>query len=191
MTESTDLSAGGFANLSPELVLDALDTVGIRGDGRLLALNSYENRVYQVWCEDAPPLVAKFYRPQRWSAAQILEEHGFVATLVEREIPVVPALTLQDATLHVHAGFRFSVFERHGGRAPELEQAGILEWLGRFIGRIHAVGAIAPFTLRPSLDPATFSPAMISCRRSYAPLISAWSTRHWKACAAVMTAPGI
>ena len=156
MTEPTDLSAGGFASLSPELVLDALDTVGIRGDGRLLALNSYENRVYQVWRDDEAPLVAKFYRPQRWSDAQILEEHGFVATLVEREIPVVPAMTIDSSTLHAHAGFRFAVFERHGGRAPELEQAGTLEWLGRFIGRIHAVGAIKPFALRPALDVQTF-----------------------------------
>ena len=156
MTEPTTLSASGFAGLSPELVLDALDTVGIRGDGRLLALNSYENRVYQVWRDDEAPLVAKFYRPQRWSDAQILEEHGFVATLVEREIPVVPALTLASGTLHSYSGFRFAVFERHGGRAPELEQAGTLEWLGRFIGRIHAVGAIAPFVLRPSLDRQSF-----------------------------------
>ena len=156
MTEPIDLSTGGFANLSPELVLDALDTVGIRGDGRLLALNSYENRVYQVWRDDEAPLVAKFYRPQRWSDAQILEEHEFVATLVEREIPVVPAMTLDSSTLHAHAGFRFAVFERHGGRAPELEKPGTLEWLGRFIGRIHAVGAITPFSLRPALDAQTF-----------------------------------
>jgi Ser/Thr protein kinase RdoA (MazF antagonist) len=149
-----------FAELSPELVLDALDAVGIGGDGRLLALNSYENRVYQVGREDAPPLVAKFYRPARWSDAQILEEQGFCATLVERELPVVPALALADgATLHTYQGFRFSVFERHGGRAPELEQAGTLEWLGRFIGRIHAVGAIEPFLLRPAIDIATFGEA--------------------------------
>ena len=157
MTDSTDMAVPSFSNLSPELVLDALDAVGIRGDGRLLALNSYENRVYQVWRDDALPLVAKFYRPARWTDAQILEEHAFVAALVEHELPVVPAIALADgATLQTFAGFRFAVFERHGGRAPELEQPGTLEWLGRFIGRIHAIGAVTPFAVRPALDIATF-----------------------------------
>ncbi|HCN90041.1 MAG TPA: serine/threonine protein kinase, partial [Oxalobacteraceae bacterium] len=146
-----------FSTLTPDTVLDALDSVGLRGDGRLLALNSYENRVYQVGMEDGPPLVAKFYRPQRWSDAAILEEHGFVHELVEREIPVVPALALTDGkTLHQFDGFRFAVFAKHGGRAPELEDRATLEWMGRFIGRIHAIGALAPFRERPTLDIVTF-----------------------------------
>lgn len=163
MTDSLDtaaMSAGpasSFADLSPEVVLDALDSVGIGCDGRLLALNSYENRVYQVWRDNAPPLVAKFYRPARWSAAQILEEHAFVSSLVEQEIPVVPAMALVGgATLHNFSGHLFSVFERHGGRAPELERTGTLEWLGRFIGRIHAVGAVQPFVARPVLNILSF-----------------------------------
>jgi len=110
-----------FSELTPDAVLDALDSIGLRGDGRLLALNSYENRVYQAGMDEGPPLVAKFYRPSRWSDAEILEEHAFVATLVEREIPVVPALEIQGRTLHLFNGFRFSVFTRHGGRAPELD----------------------------------------------------------------------
>ncbi len=145
-------------------MLDALDSVGWRGDGRQLALNSYENRVYQVWLEDGPPLVAKFYRPGRWSDAQILEEHAFVRELAGHEIPVVAPLApasspgpVPDAnTLHRHAGFRFAVYPRRGGRAPELEQREPLEWIGRFIGRIHAVGAARPFVERPALDPETF-----------------------------------
>ena len=145
-----------FSELSPDCVLDALDSVGLRGDGRLLALNSYENRVYQVGIEDGQPLVAKFYRPARWSDAAILEEHAFVAELVEREIPVVPALALGGATLHTFRGFRFAVFAKHGGRAPELEDRATLEWIGRFIGRIHAVGALAAFRERPALTPETF-----------------------------------
>ncbi|MET3133863.1 Ser/Thr protein kinase RdoA (MazF antagonist) [Oxalobacteraceae bacterium GrIS 1.11] len=145
-----------FSALSPDCVLDALDSVGLRGDGRLLALNSYENRVYQVGIEDGLPLVAKFYRPARWSDAAILEEHAFVAELVEREIPVVPALALEGATLHQFQGFRFAVFAKHGGRAPELEDRATLEWIGRFIGRIHAVGALTPFTQRPGLNLETF-----------------------------------
>ncbi|GAB5098575.1 serine/threonine protein kinase [Caballeronia sp. LP006] len=149
-----------FAGLAPERVLDALDSVlipaGKRTDGRLLALNSYENRVYQAGLEDGPPIVAKFYRPGRWSDAAILEEHAFVATLTEREIPAVPALSLEGATLHEFEGFRFSVFERRGGRAPDLDGRDTLEWLGRFIGRIHAVGGIEPYRERPTLDIQTF-----------------------------------
>lgn len=146
-----------FAGLTPDLVLDALESLGLYSDGRLLALNSYENRVYQVGMEDGPPLVVKFYRPQRWTDAAILEEHGFVQELVDQEIPVVPAIAFtQGGTLHHFNGFRFSVFARHGGRAPELEDRSTLEWMGRFIGRIHAVGAARPFQERPAIDIASF-----------------------------------
>ncbi|RAM62294.1 serine/threonine protein kinase [Herbaspirillum rubrisubalbicans] len=149
--------ATSFATLSPDTVLDALDALGLYGDGRLLALNSYENRVYQVGMEDGPPLVAKFYRPLRWTDEQILEEHAFSQELADEEVPVVPAMRLDNgATLHRHAGFRFAVFRRHGGRAPELDDADTLERLGRFIGRIHAVGMRRPFVARPALDIATF-----------------------------------
>jgi Ser/Thr protein kinase RdoA (MazF antagonist) len=145
-----------FSALTPDLVLDALDRFGFHSDGRLLALNSYENRVYQIGMEQGPPLVAKFYRPARWGDAAILEEHSFVAALAEREIPVVPALAVAGATLHHHDGFRFAVFPRHGGRAPELEDSATLEWMGRFIGRIHAIGAIEAYRDRPTLDIASF-----------------------------------
>jgi Ser/Thr protein kinase RdoA (MazF antagonist) len=151
-----------FAGLTPERILDALDSVGLRPDGRLLALNSYENRVYQIGVEEggaAPSgfVVAKFYRPRRWSDAAILEEHAFVQELAAREIPVVAALPLAgDKALHEFGGFRFTVFPRRGGRAPELSDRHTLEWLGRFIGRIHAVGATASFRERPALDIASF-----------------------------------
>lgn len=145
-----------FAGLTPDHVLDAVDSLGLRSDGRLLALNSYENRVYQVGMEEGAPIVVKFYRPERWTDAAILEEHAFVSDLASREIPVVPALSMHNRTLHTHAGFRFSVFAKHGGRAPELDNPATLEWLGRFIGRIHAVGAIAPYQHRPTLDIASF-----------------------------------
>jgi Ser/Thr protein kinase RdoA (MazF antagonist) len=155
-----DGSAVPFARLTPDRVLDAIDSVltgaGARTDGRMLPLNSYENRVYQVGVEDGPPLVAKFYRPQRWSDAAILEEHAFVADLAAREIPAVPARAFEGRTLHAFEGFRFSLFERRGGRAPELEQRDTLEWLGRFIGRIHAVGRTQVYTERPVLDIGTF-----------------------------------
>ena len=146
-----------FANLTPDIVLDALDSVGLTGDGRLLALNSYENRVYQIGMEEGPPVVAKFYRPNRWSDAAILEEHAFTQELAEREIPVVPPLPLAgNGTLHRFGGFRFAVFPRRGGRAPELDDSATLEWLGRFIGRIHAVGATQPFQARPTLNITSF-----------------------------------
>jgi Ser/Thr protein kinase RdoA (MazF antagonist) len=149
-------TAHPFASLTPECVLDALDSVGQFSDGRLLALNSYENRVYQVGMEEGAPVVVKFYRPERWSDAAILEEHAFVDELVAREIPVVPALAIGGATLHTFQGFRFAVLPRRGGRAPELDDSATLEWMGRFIGRIHAVGALAPDRERPALDIDSF-----------------------------------
>jgi len=145
-----------FSTLGPERVLDALESLGLYGDGRLLALNSYENRVYQVGREEGPPVVVKFYRPERWSSEAILEEHAFVAELHEREVPVVPAMTVDGRTLHSFEGFRFAVFPRRGGRAPELGDPATLEWIGRFIGRIHAVGGARPYALRPALDARTF-----------------------------------
>jgi Ser/Thr protein kinase RdoA (MazF antagonist) len=159
-----------FSLLHPDCILDAMQSAGWRGDGRLLALNSYENRVYQVWLDDGSSVVAKFYRPQRWTDAQILEEHAFTASLWQAEIPVVAPLRACDApeyaadplsvrdesTLHSHAGYRFAVYPRRGGRAPELDDPDTLEWVGRFIGRIHAHGAGAPFSQRPSLSIETF-----------------------------------
>jgi Ser/Thr protein kinase RdoA (MazF antagonist) len=143
--------AAPYDGLSPDRILDALESVGIRGDGRLLALNSYENRVYQVWLDDAAPVVAKFYRPARWTDAQIREEHAFVAQLVEREIPAVAALHLSGSTLNTFEGFRFAIYARCGGRAPELDHRDTLVRIGRYIARIHAVGAAAPFAARPAL----------------------------------------
>jgi Ser/Thr protein kinase RdoA (MazF antagonist) len=145
-----------YATLTPDRILDALDSVGVRGDGRLIALNSYENRVYLVHCEDAPSVVVKFYRPARWTDAQIEEEHAFVAELVEHEVPAVAPLVLAGRTLHRDAELRFAVYPRRGGRPPELDHRDTLTWLGRYIGRIHAVGGRSAFVHRPALDIATF-----------------------------------
>ena len=146
-----------YAHLTPDTVLAALDSIGLWTDGRLLALNSYENRVYQIGQEDGPPVVAKFYRPGRWSDAAILEEHAFTRELAGLEIPVVPPLVLENgASLHEHQGFRFAAYPRRGGRMPEFDRSETLEWMGRFIGRIHAVGALKPYTYRPILDIASF-----------------------------------
>jgi Ser/Thr protein kinase RdoA (MazF antagonist) len=148
-----------YAALTPDCVLNALESVGLISDGRMLALNSYENRVYQIGMEAGAPLVAKFYRPARWTDAAILEEHAFVHELAEREIPVVPALEIAGKTLHEFNGFRFAVFPKHGGRAPELDDRDTLEWMGRFLGRIHAIGALKPFRHRPALNIETFGVA--------------------------------
>jgi Ser/Thr protein kinase RdoA (MazF antagonist) len=145
-----------YASLTPDRILDALESVGLRGDGRLLALNSYENRVYLVNLEDASSVVVKFYRPLRWTDALIQEEHDFVAELAAREIPAIPPWVRDGRTLHEFQGFRFAVYPKCGGRTPELDDPATLEWMGRFIGRLHAVGAIAPFVTRPALDIATF-----------------------------------
>ena len=149
-------STASYARLTPDRVLDALESVGLRGDGRLLALNSYENRVYQVWMEDGPPIVTKFYRPARWSTAAIREEHAFTQELAERELPVVTATIIGGQVLHEFKGFQFAVFPKRGGRAPEFQDPKTLEWMGRFLGRIHAVGALQPFRDRPTIDIATY-----------------------------------
>lgn len=142
-----------YANLDPDLILDAIDSVGFRCTGSLLALNSYENRVYQVGVDESTPLIAKFYRPHRWSDAAILEEHRFASELVDLEIPVVaPLANAEGATLHHYQGYRFALFPRKGGRALELDNMEHLEWMGRFIGRLHAVGASHSFQHRLRLD---------------------------------------
>lgn len=164
-----------YADLTPGGVLDALDGVGLRGDGRLIQLNSYENRVYQVFLESGRVVVAKFYRPGRWSNAQILEEHAFATELAASEIPVAVPIgleidarsphadavesngaTLACARTEAGAMYRFGVTERLAGRAPELENPEVLRWLGRYIGRLHAVGAAAPFVHRVALDVASY-----------------------------------
>ena len=145
-----------FGPLTPDFVLSAVEASGLVCDGRLLTLNSYENRVYQVGIEDAQPLIAKFYRPGRWSDEAILEEHAFLAELAEAEIPAVPALEVGGSTLHHYEGFRVALFPRRGGRAPELDDPAVLGWLGRFLGRIHAIGANKPFAHRPDLTIRSF-----------------------------------
>ena len=169
-----------YANLTPDVVLDAVESIGLRSDGRLLALNSYENRVYQIGMEEGSPVVAKFYRPGRWSDMQIAEEHAFTQELAAREIPVVAPLAFDGRTLHAHAGFRFAVYPRRGGRAPEFDNPDTLEWMGRFIGRIHAVGALQRFEHRPSLDIASFGdePRAYLLEQGWIPddLLPAWES---------------
>jgi len=139
--------------LTPDLILDAVESCGLQVTGALLALNSYENRVYRVGVEDGPPVVAKFYRPARWSDEAILEEHAFAAELAVQEIPVVAPRAFADHTLHRHRDFRFALFPWSGGRAPELERDDDRKLLGRFLGRLHRVGAAGAFAHRPTLTP--------------------------------------
>ncbi len=136
-----DAPAHPYAALTPDVVLDAVEACGSVPDGRLLALGSYENRVYQVMQDDAPPLVVKFYRPGRWSDAAIAEEHAFALALAEREVPAVPPRVIGGRTLFAHAGFRYALYDKRGGRPPELDRDDVLMWIGRYLARISTVGA--------------------------------------------------
>jgi len=145
-----------YAKLDPTVILDAIESIGFHCTGSLLALNSYENRVYQIGIEDAEPLIAKFYRPHRWRSAAILEEHQFSHELVAHEIPIVAPLIINNNTLHKHHDFRFALFPRFGGHALELDNSNQLEWMGRFLGRLHSVSACQPFQHRIQLNTHTY-----------------------------------
>jgi Ser/Thr protein kinase RdoA (MazF antagonist) len=149
------VTAHPYDILTPDTVIDAVESAGYRSDARMLALNSYENRVYQVGIEDADPLIVKFYRPGRWNRAQILEEHSFSFELVDAEVPVVaPLVDTRGVSLHSFRGLEFALFPRRGGYPPELDNPDHLLVLGRTVGRIHAVGRSRPFVARPRLDAA-------------------------------------
>ncbi len=146
-----------FDQLDPGRLLDAVESLGLSCDGRLLPLNSYENRVYQVGLDEQPPVIVKFYRPGRWSDAAILEEHAFALELAEHEVPVVAPLVFDGATLHHREGYRLAVFPRRGGRLPELESREARVRTGRFIGRLHLVGGARRFQARQTLDSAGYA----------------------------------
>jgi Ser/Thr protein kinase RdoA (MazF antagonist) len=156
MSAQTAPSPTDYADLTPDTLLDAVEQCGYRSDGRFIALNSYENRVYQVGVEDGTPVIAKFYRPCRWSDEAIAEEHSFAVELAEQEIPVVAPMLINRSTLHTYRGYRFALYRRHGGHWPELNTQNDREWVGRFIARIHAVGATQTFSHRPILDIDSF-----------------------------------
>lgn len=149
--------------LSPDCVLAAVEITGHLCDGRLLALNSFENRVYQVGIEDAKPMIAKFYRPERWSDSAIIEEHDFAQEMLDAELPVIAPWRDPDGrSLFTHEGFRFALFERMGGHADDLEQPDKLEWFGRLLARMHAIGARRRFVARERLAPEVLGPPAIA-----------------------------
>ncbi len=141
-----------FESLQPERVLEAAEALGMITDGRLLPLNSYENRVWQIGLEDEDPVIAKFYRPGRWSNESILEEHAFTAELAASGLSVVAPLAFDGRTLHEHAGFHYALFPRQGGHAPEPADKDTLVRIGRALGRIHAVGRTKTFAHRASIS---------------------------------------
>jgi Ser/Thr protein kinase RdoA (MazF antagonist) len=147
-------SSLAYQDLQPDDILDSVESLGLRCDGRLLALNSYENRVYQVGVEGGEPVVAKFYRPGRWSDAAILEEHAFAYELAARDVPVVVPLRHAGTSLHHHAEFRFAVTRRVPGRVPELDDLELLRQVGRLVARLHLCGQMERFSHRPVLTPA-------------------------------------
>ncbi len=151
------MNQSDYARLSPDLVLDAVESLGYLSDARVLALNSYENRVYQVGIEDEEPLIAKFYRPGRWSNAQIQEEHDFAFALAEQEIPMIAPLIKDGASLFEYEQYRFALYPRRGGYAPELDNLDTLYTLGQHLGRLHSVGAVTPFKHRPAISIANFA----------------------------------
>lgn len=145
-----------FQRLNPDLVMNAVESCGYRCDCRVLALNSYENRVFQVGIEEGVPLVAKFYRPERWSDEQLAEEHQFAWELAGHELPMVAPLAVDGQTLFSYEGFRFSLSPRQGGHAPEFDDLDNLLIMGRLLGRLHRIGAVRPFLHRPRLDSLSF-----------------------------------
>lgn len=155
------MSSHPYSSLTPDVVLNALESTGLPCDGRLSALNSYENRVYQVGIDESGPVVAKFYRRGRWTDEAILEEHAYLAELAEAELPAVPPLCIRQATLHHHGGHRFAVFPRQGGYVPDFDERAERVRIGRLIARIHAVGALRPYHHRPVLDIASFGEAAL------------------------------
>lgn len=142
-----------YDRLSPDLMMASLEALGLVPDGRMLALNSYENRVYQMGLEDAAPIVVKFYRPGRWTVAALEEEHAFATELAAADIPVVAPLALAGATLHQYEGYFYAIYPRRGGRWPDLDTREDRELMGRFLGRIHRVGATRRFEHRVRFDP--------------------------------------
>ena len=159
---TANASSLAYLNLQPDDILDAVEALGFECDGRMLALNSYENRVYQVGQDTGRPLVAKFYRPERWSDDEILEEHSFAAELSEAEIPVLAPLQHNGENLFRHNHFRFALYACHGGRAPDLDNLELLAQLGRLVARIHLIGESADFEYRPTLNMDSFG--IESCR---------------------------
>ncbi|MCW8931747.1 MAG: serine/threonine protein kinase [Gammaproteobacteria bacterium] len=179
MTENTETTQEDYSRLDPDTVINAVETKGFLSDARVLALNSYENRVYQIGIEDEQPIIAKFYRPGRWSNEQILEEHVFSKELHELDIPAIPPIyltkeiqpgsqatithegkesegKLEKESLFNYKGYRFALYQRRGGRAPELTDLDQLYWLGKLMGRIHAIGQTSQFTHRPTLSIDSF-----------------------------------
>ena len=157
-----------FQTLTPDFIMNAVESLGFHCDCRTSALNSYENRVYQVGVEDGQPLIAKFYRPGRWSDEQILEEHRFCFELAEHELAVVaPWRNPAGESLFYHGLFRFALYPRQGGHAPEFDNLDNLLILGRMLGRIHAIGAVRPFNHRPTLDVQSFGHASVALIREH------------------------
>ncbi len=173
-----------FELLTPDLILDAVESCGFISDGCILPLNSYENRVYQIGIADKQPLIVKFYRPARWSDEQILEEHAFCHELAQQDLPIVaPLYCTQDesaaSTLLFYNKFRFSIFPRRGGHAPELDYADNLLIMGRFLGRMHLLGAKTAFKHRPTIDSQSYGHASVALIREQfipAELTTAYAT---------------
>ena len=155
MTKEKNLHS--YSLLDPDMIIHAIESLDYVSDGRILALNSYENRVYQVGLEDEVPIIAKFYRAGRWTDDMIKEEHAFMLELADAEIPVVPPIAIDNGTLFNYGDYRFSIYPRFGGYAPELDNPDHLLQLGRILAQIHNIGELSPFEARPSINVEDFA----------------------------------
>ena len=161
-----------YDNLTPDIVIQAIESLGFISDARVFALNSYENRVYQVGIDEQTPIIAKFYRPLRWADEQIIEEHQFAQLLADTDLPIIPPIKDDNGnTLHLFAGYRFSIFTRQGGQAPEPDDFDQIYRLGRLIGRIHKAGSAEPFHHRPSISVESYGiePATLLLEQGFIP----------------------
>ena len=168
---NTEQTSHPFTQLDPDTIINAVESIGFISDQRILALNSYENRVYQVGLEDKEPVILKFYRPGRWTDAMIKEEHLFTQELANHEIPVLAPLTRDNETLFEYQHFRFAVYPRFGGYAPELDNPEHLLQLGRIMGRLHNIGAIKPFADKPvlNIDDFAIAPSRLLLEQRFIP----------------------
>ena len=161
-----------YSLLSPDFMLDAIESIGIHVDSGLLELNSYENRVFQFLDENRQRFVVKFYRPARWSDEQIQEEHDFSLQLKSADIDVVAPLQFDGCSLFIYQGYRFAIFPSAGGRPIEVDNLDALESVGRNLGRVHQLASQQSFLHRPTVSVVEFvqTPKQILQQNNFVPV---------------------
>ena len=154
---SENYNVHNYSQLIPDTIINAIESLDYISDSRILALNSYENRVYQIGIEDESPIIAKFYRPNRWTDEMIKEEHQFTLELANADLPVVAPIVINNETIFNFEGYRFSLYPRFGGYAPELDNSDHLLHLGRILAQLHNIGETKAFVERPTISIEDFA----------------------------------